>query len=50
MTRIDTQKLDRQIKQIMTEIIPVLREHMDNVCSGQLLQYLQQKVIEVGDL
>ncbi|XP_067945497.1 pericentriolar material 1 protein-like [Watersipora subatra] len=50
MTRIDTQKLDRQIKRIMTEIIPVLREHMDNVCSSQLLHYLQQKVIELTAL
>lgn len=48
MTRIDTQQLDRQIKQIMTEIIPVLREHMDNVCSSQLLEYIQQRVIEVS--
>ena len=47
MTRIDTQQLDRQIKLIMSVIIPVLREHMDNVCSSQLLEYIQHRVIEV---
>ena len=36
--RIDTQQLDRQIKSIMTEVIPVLKEHMDEVCSQHLLQ------------
>ncbi|XP_078253859.1 pericentriolar material 1 protein isoform X2 [Rhinoraja longicauda] len=35
--RIDTQQLDRQIKAIMTEVIPFLKEHMDDVCSPQLL-------------
>jgi len=48
MTRIDTQELDRQIKAIMTEIIPILREHMDNVCSAQLLAYVQSRVIQVS--
>ncbi|XP_032885422.1 pericentriolar material 1 protein isoform X4 [Amblyraja radiata] len=35
--RIDTQQLDKQIKAIMTEVIPFLKEHMDDVCSLQLL-------------
>ncbi|XP_072352986.1 pericentriolar material 1 protein isoform X5 [Scyliorhinus torazame] len=35
--RIDTQQLDKQIKAIMTEVIPFLKEHMDDVCSPQLL-------------
>uniref|UniRef100_A0A5F8H233 Pericentriolar material 1 n=1 Tax=Monodelphis domestica TaxID=13616 RepID=A0A5F8H233_MONDO len=35
--RIDTQQLDRQIKAIMKEVIPFLKEHMDEVCSSQLL-------------
>ncbi|XP_069780639.1 pericentriolar material 1 protein isoform X3 [Narcine bancroftii] len=33
----DTQQLDKQIKAIMTEVIPFLKEHMDDVCSPQLL-------------
>ncbi|XP_048454138.1 pericentriolar material 1 protein [Rhincodon typus] len=35
--RVDTQQLDKQIKAIMTEVIPFLKEHMDDVCSPQLL-------------
>ncbi|KAF6036527.1 hypothetical protein EB796_005166 [Bugula neritina] len=34
---IDAEVLDRRIKVIMADIIPVLREHMENLCSSQLL-------------
>ncbi|CAI5783890.1 PCM1_C domain-containing protein [Podarcis lilfordi] len=43
--RIDTQQLDRQIKAIMKEVIPFLREHMDEVCSSQLLTSVRRMVL-----
>uniref|UniRef100_H0Z9T1 Pericentriolar material 1 protein C-terminal domain-containing protein n=1 Tax=Taeniopygia guttata TaxID=59729 RepID=H0Z9T1_TAEGU len=45
--RIDTQQLDRQIKAIMKEVIPFLkvREHMDEVCSSQLLISVRRMVL-----
>lgn len=44
---IDTQQLDQQIRGIMTEVIPILKEHMDDVCSQQLLQYIKQLVLSL---
>ncbi|XP_053515980.1 pericentriolar material 1 protein isoform X14 [Artibeus jamaicensis] len=43
--RIDTQQLDRQIKAIMKEVIPFLKEHMDEVCSPQLLTSVRRMVL-----
>uniref|UniRef100_A0A8D0EJ83 Pericentriolar material 1 n=1 Tax=Strix occidentalis caurina TaxID=311401 RepID=A0A8D0EJ83_STROC len=43
--RIDTQQLDRQIKAIMKEVIPFLKEHMDEVCSSQLLTSVRRMVL-----
>ncbi|XP_067890626.1 pericentriolar material 1 protein isoform X3 [Heterodontus francisci] len=43
--RIDTQQLDKQIKAIMTEVIPFLKEHMDDVCSPQLLTTIGRMVL-----
>ncbi|NWZ90682.1 PCM1 protein, partial [Nesospiza acunhae] len=43
--RIDTQQLDRQIKTIMKEVIPFLKEHMDEVCSSQLLTSVRRMVL-----
>ncbi|XP_062378772.1 pericentriolar material 1 protein isoform X3 [Sardina pilchardus] len=43
--QIDTQQLDRQIKAIMTEVIPFLKEHMDEVCSHQLLTSVRRMVL-----
>ncbi|XP_067842957.1 pericentriolar material 1 protein isoform X3 [Heptranchias perlo] len=43
--RIDTQQLDKQIKAIMTEVIPFLKEHMDDVCSPQLLTAIGRMVL-----
>ncbi|XP_046900898.1 pericentriolar material 1 protein isoform X8 [Hypomesus transpacificus] len=43
--QIDTQQLDRQIKAIMTEVIPFLKEHMEEVCSLQLLQAVRRMVL-----
>ncbi|XP_052793086.1 pericentriolar material 1 protein-like isoform X3 [Mya arenaria] len=45
--RIDTQQLDQQIKSIMTEVIPVIKEHMDNMCSPQLLAYIKRLVLSL---
>ncbi|KAM8879224.1 pericentriolar material 1 protein isoform 2-T8 [Spinachia spinachia] len=43
--QIDTQQLDSQIKAIMTEVIPFLKENMDEVCSLQLLTSVQRTVL-----
>ena len=45
--RIDTRQLDEQIKTIMKEIIPLLKEHMDDVCSQQLLLYIKRLVLSL---
>ncbi|NXW56673.1 PCM1 protein, partial [Eurystomus gularis] len=42
---IDTQQLDRQIKAIMKEVIPFLKEHMEEVCSSQLLTSVRRMVL-----
>lgn len=43
--RIDTQQLDRQIKAIMKEVIPFLKEHMEEVCSPYLLTSIRRMVL-----
>ncbi|CAH2300306.1 Hypothetical predicted protein [Pelobates cultripes] len=43
--RIDTQQLDRQIKAIMKEVIPFLKEHIDEVCSPNLLTSIRRMVL-----
>lgn len=43
--RIDTQQLDRQIKAIMKEVIPFLKEHMEHVCSATLLTSIKRMVL-----
>ncbi|XP_069487663.1 pericentriolar material 1 protein isoform X3 [Ambystoma mexicanum] len=43
--RIDTQQLDRQIKAIMKEVIPFLKEHMEHICSAQLLTSIRRMVL-----
>ncbi|XP_077428029.1 pericentriolar material 1 protein isoform X2 [Vanacampus margaritifer] len=43
--QIDTLQLNRQIKDIMTEIIPFLKENMHEVCTPQLLTSLRRKVL-----
>lgn len=45
--RVDTQQVDRQIKNIMTEVIPYLKEHMDDICSSQLLTYIRRMVLSL---
>ncbi|NXX88358.1 PCM1 protein, partial [Centropus bengalensis] len=42
---IDTQQLDRQIKAIMKEVIPFLKERLDEVCSSQLLTSVRRMVL-----
>ncbi|XP_026990582.1 pericentriolar material 1 protein isoform X2 [Tachysurus fulvidraco] len=43
--QIDTQQLDRQIKAIMTEVIPFLKEHMGEVCSPRILTLVRRMVL-----
>ncbi|KAM9857129.1 pericentriolar material 1 protein isoform 2-T2 [Aulostomus maculatus] len=43
--QIDTQQLDRKIKDIMKEVIPFLKENMDEVCSVQLLTSVRRMVL-----
>ncbi|PWA27232.1 hypothetical protein CCH79_00013876 [Gambusia affinis] len=43
--QIDTQQLDRQIKAIMTEVIPFLKVNMNEVCSHQLLTSVRRMVL-----
>ncbi|XP_046569046.1 pericentriolar material 1 protein-like isoform X4 [Haliotis rubra] len=45
--RIDTNQLDQQIKSVMTEIMPVIKEHMDDACSPQLLAYIKRLVLSL---
>ncbi|RXN25574.1 pericentriolar material 1 [Labeo rohita] len=45
--QIDTQQLDRQIKAIMTEVIPFLKEHVGEVCSHQLLTSVRRMVLKL---
>ncbi|KAK2908696.1 hypothetical protein Q8A67_004533 [Cirrhinus molitorella] len=45
--QIDTQQLDRQIKAIMTEVIPFLKEHVGEVCSQQLLTSVRRMVLKL---
>uniref|UniRef100_K1R4A2 Pericentriolar material 1 protein n=1 Tax=Magallana gigas TaxID=29159 RepID=K1R4A2_MAGGI len=46
--KIDTQQLDQQIKGIMKEVIPVIKENMDSVCSTQLLAYIKRLVLSLA--
>ncbi|XP_065110581.1 pericentriolar material 1 protein isoform X2 [Paramisgurnus dabryanus] len=45
--QIDTQQLDKQIKAIMTEVIPFLKEHVGEVCSHQLLTSVRRMVLRL---
>ncbi|XP_061107404.1 pericentriolar material 1 protein-like isoform X3 [Conger conger] len=45
--QIDTQQLDRQIKAIMSEVLPFLQEHMEDVCSTQLLTTIRRMVMQL---
>ncbi|CAG5118204.1 unnamed protein product, partial [Candidula unifasciata] len=45
--RIDMKQLDRQIKEIMMKTIPVVKEHMGDTCSTQLLGYIRRLVLSL---
>nr|KAG5706312.1 hypothetical protein BaRGS_026094 [Batillaria attramentaria] len=45
--RIDAQELDQQIKGVMGQVIPVIKEHINDVCSPQLLAYIQRLVLSL---
>jgi len=40
--QLDTRELDHEIKEIMLQIIPVVKQQMNGVCSQQVLHYIQQ--------
>ncbi|KAL2098044.1 hypothetical protein ACEWY4_007251 [Coilia grayii] len=42
---IDTNQLERQIRAIMTEVITFMKEHLDDVCSHQLLASVRRIVL-----
>ncbi|XP_076446756.1 uncharacterized protein LOC143284040 isoform X2 [Babylonia areolata] len=43
--RINTQELDEQIKGVLSQVMPVIREHLNGVFSPQLLAYIQRLVL-----
>ncbi|XP_019717563.1 pericentriolar material 1 protein isoform X3 [Hippocampus comes] len=43
--QIDTSQLNRQIKEIMSEVIPFLKEKMHEACTPQLLTSLRRQVL-----
>eukprot|EP00794_Sanderia_malayensis_P007218 gene7218-8026_t len=45
---IDTQKLDRQIKAIMLELIPFLNEHMEAQCTQAFLSELKDLILKLA--
>ena len=40
--QLDTRELDHEIKEIMLQIIPVVKQQMNGVCSEPVLHYIQQ--------
>lgn len=40
-------QLDKQIKEVMMETIPLVKQHMSDVCSTQLLNYIKQLVLSL---
>jgi len=40
--QLDTSELDHEIKEIMLQIIPVVKQQMNSTCSPQVLHYIQQ--------
>ncbi|XP_055893780.1 pericentriolar material 1 protein-like isoform X2 [Biomphalaria glabrata] len=45
--RINMKQLDKQIKEVMMETIPLVKQHMSDVCSTQLLNYIKQLVLSL---
>ncbi|XP_055958711.1 pericentriolar material 1 protein isoform X2 [Patella vulgata] len=46
-SRINSSLIDQQVKQIITEVLPVVKEHVDDVCSPQLLAYIKRLVLSL---
>ena len=47
---VDTKQLDAQIKTIMGEIIPQLKNRMDEVCSNAFLNVLRKQVLQLASV
>ncbi|KAH9492368.1 hypothetical protein Btru_026373 [Bulinus truncatus] len=45
--RINMKQLDRQIKEVMMQTIPMVKQHMNDVCSTQLLAYIKRLVLSL---
>jgi len=41
-SKLDTSDLDHEIREIMLQIIPVVKQQMNGVCSSPVLHYIQQ--------
>ncbi|XP_075240661.1 uncharacterized protein LOC142336051 isoform X3 [Convolutriloba macropyga] len=48
MTSLDTQRLDEQIKSIMSEIIPQMKSRMDEMCTQSFLNSLKRQVLQLA--
>jgi pericentriolar material 1 protein len=46
--KINTQQLHNQISAMMTEILPLMRAHYNDVCSSQLLHRIKLRVLELA--
>ncbi|XP_019863917.1 PREDICTED: pericentriolar material 1 protein-like, partial [Amphimedon queenslandica] len=39
--------MDDKIKIIMTEVIPLLKDHLNTICNVELLQYIQESILNI---
>lgn len=49
-SRLDTRVLDHEIKEIMLQIIPTVKQQMNGVCSQQVLHNIQQLITSLTRL
>ena len=45
---VDTHLLNTQIKSLMMELVPFLNEHIDKVCTNDLLDDIRRKVVQLA--
>lgn len=46
----DTQKLDRQIKSVMRDLIPFLNEHIESICNEELLDEIRNLIVHYAKM
>jgi pericentriolar material 1 protein len=44
---VDTRELDEQIKGVINQVFPVIKEHINDAFSPQLLAYIQRLVLSL---